>query len=185
VYRSHSQHSSLSHHPGSSYSSSELSISNAISSTAQSAFTNSSTANKGVFLGGISIKSKNSYKSDNNNYDRGSGATIPDSARPNRTPAPGVRPLTSPSRVCFTPTCVVLVSFLPWRQSVSKCQLQSEQATFFFLSKIGFAAVRRYTFEFIVLTIWVGRCQVGDVEDDRDDTGGCRSGSAGSRGECV
>lgn len=39
----------------SSYSSSALSISNAISSTAQSAFNNSSTVNKGVFLGGISI----------------------------------------------------------------------------------------------------------------------------------
>ena len=86
AYRTPSQYSSLSHHPGySSYSSSALSISNAISSTAQSAFTNSSTANKGVFLGGTSIESKNSNNSNDNNYDGGSGGTTLDSTRLNRT----------------------------------------------------------------------------------------------------
>jgi hypothetical protein len=40
---------------------------------------------KVYFLGGISLESKNSSKSNDNNYDRRSGATIPDSTRPNRT----------------------------------------------------------------------------------------------------
>jgi hypothetical protein len=60
-----------------SYSSSALSISNTISSTAQSALTNSSAMNKGGFLGGISIESKNSNNSNDDNYDGGSGATTP------------------------------------------------------------------------------------------------------------
>ncbi|KIM42507.1 hypothetical protein M413DRAFT_444245 [Hebeloma cylindrosporum] len=84
AYRPPSQHSTLSHHPGSSYSSSAISITNAISSTAQSAFNNSST-NKGVFLPGLSIDGKTSNNNNNdNNYDGGSahGGTSPESTRP-------------------------------------------------------------------------------------------------------
>ena len=68
----------VSYHPGSSsYSSSAVSNSIAISSAAQSPFTNASTAKKGVFFAGLSIDGKNSNNSNgNNNYDEEHGSTV-------------------------------------------------------------------------------------------------------------
>ena len=80
VYRTPSQHSKHHIDPWSS----AISISNATSSTVQSALDNSSTTKKSVFVAGLSIDSKNS---DNNgkNYNGGSEGTIPDSMPPCRT----------------------------------------------------------------------------------------------------
>ena len=50
-----------------------------------SALTNSSAVNKGAFLGGISIESKNSNNSKDDNYNGGSRATILNSTPLNRT----------------------------------------------------------------------------------------------------
>jgi hypothetical protein len=135
-------------------------ISNAISSTAQSAFTNSSTANKGVFLSGISIESKNSNNSNDNGYDGGSsGATIPDSTRPNRT---------HPHPVFALSHCLLAYAS-PSPASSSSPSLIGIGASANTSSKVN---RQWYNFEFIVLTIWVGRCRVGEDEDDGDDAGG-------------
>ena len=81
-----SSHHSM--HPSSLFSSVALSIQTQrlhnIASTAQSAFNNSSTTNKGVFLTGLSIDGKNLNKNVNN-YNGGRGMTISNSTRPCRT----------------------------------------------------------------------------------------------------
>jgi hypothetical protein len=113
--------------------------------------------------------------------DRESGGTLPDSVRPSRTHPHPMRALSHRLLTYVSPS-PALVAFPPRCRSVGKRQLQSEQAAFFFLRSIDFAAVGRYTFEFIVLTIWVGWCRVGD---DEDDAGGCRLGGAEGGGECL